>query len=404
MTPFLIDISRLIFRRLNGTLPTGIDRVGIEYVRQYGPQARGALCLGPFSAVLSVADSKAVFHALISPEMPIKAMALRLIAKAFLTYWIPHRLDGCFLFNTSHTGLENRAYAWLLRRSGARLIVVIHDLIPITHPEYCRPKEYLAHIGRMRCAAGLAAGIVANSRHTLADFEAFCRTHELACPPAISALLAPALPALVPGPRPMASPYFVVLSTIEPRKNHWMLLQLWRHLVMTMGTAAPVLVVIGRRGWECENVVDLLERCISLRGVVIEKAACSDAELITYLHHARALLFPSIAEGFGLPVSEALSLGVPVIASELPVFRDTIDDVPDYADPLDGKRWEELIADYTRPESRLRAAQVARMAQFRQSTWAQHFAEVDAMLAKLDAHAKAPLPASAPARQTDSSQ
>ena len=389
MPPFLIDISRLIYRRLTGTLPTGIDRVGLEYIRHYGPQSRAVLCLGPFSALLSDKDSSTVFRALLVPDVSMKWMAIWLIVKAFFTYWIPHRLNGTFLFNTSHTGLESPNYAWLLRRMGTRTIVVIHDLIPITHPEYCRLGEYETHIVRMRCAVRVGAGLVANSQHTLADLQAFCQKQDLTCPPAIAALLAPGLPDIAPGGRPMAAPYFVVLSTIEPRKNHWMLLQLWRRLVETMGSSAPNLVVIGKRGWECENVVDLLERCIPLRGVVIEKTACSDAELITLLHHSRALLFPSFAEGYGLPVTEALSLGVPVIASELPVFRETIDDVPDYADPLDGKRWEALIRDYTQPESALRTAQIGRMKQFRQTTWAQHFEQVDALLGSLNERAGA---------------
>ncbi len=388
LPPYLIDITRLVYRRLTSVLPTGIDRVGIEYVRHYGGQSRAVLCLGPFSAKLSAADSRAAFGALTAPDVAMKPLAVWLVVKAFLTWWIPHDVKGTFLFNTSHTGLENRHYAWLLRQRGARPIIVIHDLIPITHPEYCRPGEYAAHIGRMRCAVGVGAGIVANSQHTLADLQAFCCEDKLTCPPAISALLAPGFQAIAPGPRPMAHPYFVMLSTIEPRKNHWMLLHLWRHLVATMGTSAPCLVVIGKRGWECENVVDLLERCLPLKGVVIEKSGCSDAELITYLHHARALLFPSFAEGYGLPVTEALSLGVPVIANELPVFQETADGVPDYADPLDGPRWETLIRDYAQPGSVLRAAQIARMNQFQQTTWPQHFAQVDALLARLDGRAE----------------
>jgi glycosyltransferase involved in cell wall biosynthesis len=183
----------------------------------------------------------------------------------------------------------------------------------------------------------------------------------------------------------MAHPYFVIVSTIEPRKNHWMLLQLWRHLAVSMGNNVPRLVIIGKRGWECENVVDMLERCQPLKGVVLEISSCSDSELITYLHHAQALLFPSFAEGFGLPLCEALSLSVPVIASDLPVFHEIADNVPDYADPLDGKRWEMLITDYAKPDSTLRAAQMSRMQAFAQTTWRQHFEIVDAMLSTLDA-------------------
>jgi hypothetical protein len=64
------------------------------------------------------------------------------------------------------------------------------------------------------------------------------------------------------------------------------------------------------------------------------------------------------------------------------VFREIADDVPDYADPLDGKRWEELTdyASLTALRKQVSVAQLARMQAFTQTTWAQHFAKVDAML------------------------
>jgi len=174
-----------------------------------------------------------------------------------------------------------------------------------------------------------------------------------------------------------------MLGNIEPRKNHWMLLQLWRRLVDQRGAAAPRLVVIGQRAWECENVVDLLDRCEQLNGFVVEHAGCGDDELVNTLRRARALLYPSFVEGFGLPIAEALSLGVPVIASDLCVFREFAGDVPDYADPLDGLHWLELIEEYMRPDSALRAAQVARMPAFIAPTWAQHFERIDGLVADL---------------------
>ncbi len=384
MTPILIDITRLVYRRLSHTLPTGIDRVSIEYLRHYGGRARAVLGFGPFSAVMSAGDSARLFRAVADPAEPAGLLLLTSIAKAILWRWLALDVAGSFLFNTGHVGLENRFHAWALRWRGARPIVVVHDLIPITHPEYCRPGERARHVARMTCAARISAGVVANSHHTLEVLTGFCREHRLPMPPAIVARLAHGLPSLPPGPRPLAAPYFVILGTIEPRKNHWMLLQLWRRLVDLHGERAPRLVVIGQRGWECENVVDLLERCQQLQGIVIEHPRCTDAELVTWLHHAQALLFASFAEGYGLPVAEALSLGVPVIASELPVFREIAGDVPEYADPLDGQRWEALVTDYAQPDSPLRAAQLARMHRFHQSTWPEHFERVDALLTRLD--------------------
>ena len=107
-----------------------------------------------------------------------------------------------------------------------------------------------------------------------------------------------------------------MLGTIEPRKNHWFMLHVWRRIVEESGGNAPKLVVIGRRGWECENVVDMLERCESLKDAVVEQSNCSDHDLQVWLQHARALLFPSFVEGYGMPLVEALTMQVPVIASD----------------------------------------------------------------------------------------
>jgi hypothetical protein len=74
----------------------------------------------------------------------------------------------------------------------------------------------------------------------------------------------------------------------------------------------------------------------------------------TYLRHARVLLLPSFVEGYGLPMIEALSLGVPVIASNLPVFHEVAADIPDYLDPIDSTRWMNCVESFCNPASGLR--------------------------------------------------
>lgn len=87
-----------------------------------------------------------------------------------------------------------------------------------------------------------------------------------------------------------------------------------------------------------------------------------------------------------MPLVEALAHGVPVIASDLPVFREIAADVPDYLDPLDGPGWRAALLDYAQAHSPRRAAQLARMAHFQPPTWAQHFVRVEALLAQCSAH------------------
>jgi glycosyltransferase involved in cell wall biosynthesis len=265
---------------------------------------------------------------------------------------------------------------------------VVHDLIPITYPEYSRQGERERHLARMNNVLAAASGVITNSQATLKKLVSFAESAGQPMPRSVVALLAPGMSGISPGKRPMPLPYFVILGTIEPRKNHWLLLQLWRGLVERLGQEAPRLVVIGQRGWECENVVDLLERCEHLKGFVVEHSICSDTELVTYLHHAQALLFPSFAEGYGMPLVEALALGVPVIASDLPVFREIAGEIPEYIDPLDGKRWSELVKEYAKPDSQLRIAQLRRIGDFKVPTWADHFAKVDALLEQLSEPAR----------------
>jgi len=94
-------------------------------------------------------------------------------------------------------------------------------------------------------------------------------------------------------------------------------------------------------------------------------------------------LFPSFAEGYGLPLVEALGASVPVIASTLDVFREIGQGVPDLLPPDDVDGWTNAVMAYSAPESPARAAQVARLAHFRAPDWAGHFAKTDMFLKSL---------------------
>lgn len=305
-----------------------------------------------------------------------------LIANALLLSWRENSCAGSLLLNIGHSGPEQRQYTRWLRRKGLRPVFMVHDVIPVTHPEYCRPLEQQRHARRLDTMLSTAAAVITNSRATLQALSTYAISRGLIMPPATSAPLAAAFTA-VSDRRPLRDPYFVMLSTIEPRKNHWMILQVWRRLIERHAGNAPHLVVMGQRGWECENVFDLLERCDLLRGFVHEKTVCSDAEVVAYLRHAQALLFPSFVEGYGLPLIEALSLGVPAIASDLAVFREIAEDVPEYLDPLDAMGWMRCIESFSQPDSPLRTAQLMRMGRFTPPTWARHFELFDQLLSEV---------------------
>ncbi len=383
MPEMLIDITRLLGRFMRGRLPTGVDRVCLAYIRQYAESARVFVHESRFGGVLSRTASLQMFTLLNEAGGDFLRAAARVIALSPPMPWHKRTNNGCFLFNIGHSGLDRPHYAKWLVEKRVRPIFMVHDLIPITHPEFCRSGEYQRHNARMKTVLETAAGIITNSKATLRAFCDFADASGHVMPPAVVAPLGPGELPQTSEPRPLVDPYFVMLGTIEPRKNHWMVLQVWRRLVERHGVNAPRLVLIGQRGWECENVLDLLERCSPLSGVVSERAGCSDAELARYLKHAHALLFPSFVEGYGLPLIEALSNGVPVIASNLPVFREVAGDIPEYLDPLDGVGWTSCIEDYCRPDSPRRTAQLERMSAFTAPSWQAHFETVEKLLGRI---------------------
>jgi glycosyltransferase involved in cell wall biosynthesis len=141
-------------------------------------------------------------------------------------------------------------------------------------------------------------------------------------------------------------PYFVFVGTIEPRKNLSLLLDVWEHLAATLPSGSlPGLVLVGRRGWEERRVLGRLDTVIERYPEVREYPDMPDPARAAMVAGARALLFPSLAEGYGLPPLEALSLGVLPVCAPLPVYRETMGEAAVYASPADLYQWAGIVGD-----------------------------------------------------------
>jgi glycosyltransferase involved in cell wall biosynthesis len=285
-------------------------------------------------------------------------------------------LPAVYLLVSHHHLDRPQLIARLKRRTGAHFVPFVHDLIPSTFPEYVRPGQAERHRRRIHTVARLADAVIVNSDDTRTRLAPLLERHDRSPTIVVAALGID----LSLSERPSPDHYFVCIGTIEPRKNLLLLLNVWRRLADDHGASAPRLILVGRRGWENENILDMIERSPSCRRLVVEHSALPDVATAKLLAGARALLMPSFAEGYGLPVAEALNLGTPALCSDLPALRAVGKDVPEYLDPLDGVGWLRAIEDYARPDSARRRAQLERLRFWQAPNWNEHFATVRALL------------------------
>ncbi|HEX8955438.1 MAG TPA: glycosyltransferase family 1 protein [Burkholderiaceae bacterium] len=219
------------------------------------------------------------------------------------------------------------------RRCGASVVCVVYDLIPITHPQYFERKlvkvfntwlrASIEHVDHFLCISRTVGEELSERINALAPqwrsrkrISYFALGSELDCMDARDGTR----PACASAVGTDGSPVFLYVSTIEPRKNHAYALdafeQLWRE-----GVAAHF-VIVGKIGWRCAEFIERVQAHPELGKRLFMFNQVSDSELAWFYDLARGLIFTSLNEGFGLPIVEALQRGLPVFASDIPVFRE----------------------------------------------------------------------------------
>lgn len=370
----LLDVTRLVSRSWTARQPTGLDRVCYAYLDHYRTRALAVVQHRGVVRVLRARQSERLFELLTGPTQGFRRKLARFTLPA-ITRAVPEaRLEGMAYLNTSHTDFDlDTHFAWV-RRSGVRAVYFIHDLIPVLHPEFTRPHAVRRHLGRLRGALGNGAGVIVSSNAVAADLAAFAACDARDVPPMLMAPIAGENFAGAPSRGVEAEPFFLCLGTIEPRKNHRLLLNGWRDLAGRMGAATPRLLVVGQPGPLTGDILADLATDPVLAARVEWRESCEDAELASLMAGARALLMPSLAEGFGLPLVEALQMGTPVIASDTQIFREISRGAATLVDPRDRARWVAEIAAHAIGPRRASG-------RFEAPTWQRHFDEVDSWLA-----------------------
>ena len=123
---------------------------------------------------------------------------------------------------------------------------------------------------------------------------------------------------------------FLAVGTVEPRKNYFLLIKAIKRMHDDLGISNVQLLILGKDGWMNQEFKDMYEKDSSLREYVLWIRDASDTEIQWAYTYCSALVYPSISEGFGLPLVEAAHFGLPILCSDIPVFHEIASDHAEY--------------------------------------------------------------------------
>jgi len=390
----LLDVTRLLRRA--GRVWTGVDRVELAYLDALVAEDVPVFGLArtPLGYVLLDRRGLVGFRARLDGTLPPSAPDLlsrlqrgirdsarraltdlrklsvaRCLPRGLPAMLVKHLPAGTAYLNTGHSNLSARVLRAVRSLPDARIAVLVHDVIPLEYPHFQRAGTVEVFAQKMQRVRQFADLLIYNSADTQTRTER-AMAEWGSVPQGVVAHLgtvppAPALQEIPENLRPK-EPYFVTVGTIEPRKNHALLLDVWDR----MGPDAPELFICGGRGWNNEAVFERLD-ALGDDARVKEVSGLSDGALAALVQGAQGLLFPSHAEGFGLPAVEALLLGTPVLCSNIATFREILANYAVYIDDSDREMWEATVMGWSK-----QSRNMLRVEGFDAPEWVEHFKTV----------------------------
>lgn len=251
-------------------------------------------------------------------------------------------------------GWQNSDIEYIRRlksQHGVRFVLMIQDLIPITFAHFYKAPDAAIFRNYMDAALPLADLILTTTRNTETDVITYAASQSL------SLQRTKIAPLGADGPRAQDDVdgltkhglrrhgYALLVSTIEPRKGHAMILEVWRRL-LKYGLPQKhnfKLVFVGRKGWLVDDLITELRQTTRETDSLVMLGQVSDEQLACLYHGAAFCLYPSKYEGYGLPIVEALQYGKPIVASNAGPMKELVANLSPSLDPDATELWESQL-------------------------------------------------------------
>jgi glycosyltransferase involved in cell wall biosynthesis len=281
------------------------------------------------------------------------------------------------------------AFFELSKSRGIKVVTCCYDLIPVLFPQYCvgdvasRFKEYFNML------TWGSAAVLCISKQTQNDYLKLCS--QLGAPQRLTRILplgdnvpsgndecSPKIASLV------LQPFILFVSTIERRKNHEVLYRAY-HLLCRAGykSQLPKLVFVGMPGWGVGDLLKDIELDPLTQDLIVQLNHVNDGELGELYKRALFCVYPSLYEGWGLPVGEALALGKAVLASDQGSLPEVGGDLVRYVDPWNAKAWADAILDLSTNPSTIKKMENKVSEQYSARTWEAAAVSVKQLITEL---------------------
>ena len=286
----------------------------------------------------------------------------------------------------------------ILKRLGTKIITYIHDIIPITHPQYCHENTLLNFMSRYLTAVlNYSDMVITSTNAVLKQVNELCtnlglpqkagRVSWLGADFKVTALKKEKVSDIAKHIVDKGK-YILVVGTIEPRKNHKLLLDSYDKKLSELGVN---LVFAGRRGWNIDEFMNRVERHPKYGNGLYNLEGQND-ETIKYLYeNAFVVAFPTFDEGFGLPMVEALQHGSVVVASDIEVLREVGGEYSKYFNPNSPDEFIKLIETYL-ADSELYEKQRNLAKKYVPITWNEVSEKISGFVSELKNEKKLPIP------------
>ena len=266
---------------------------------------------------------------------------------------------------------------------GLKLVVIIADMIPVLFPHQFQDPNTVDQFSRFAaCVAKHSTLALSISRSTQLDFERFSASLGVHPQESQVIYLGEEPATKVDAVRPSGLPveldqrdFVISVSTIQVRKNHQLLYQLWRRFGEEGRTDIPRLVLIGSPGWMTNDLRLQIASDPIIKDSVLVLNHVSDDQLAWLYENCRFSLYPSLYEGWGLPIVESLHRSKPCIASNTSSMPEASQGLALHLDPLDFRQWYNAILRWNANPAELAAQSAHIRGNFRHRSWEEFGSE-----------------------------